>query len=203
MKNTRVKEYFLTENNRWKCKVCAKQKPAILVGNVSHLKNHLHSKHKDIAIELGISERRRVRNNNHYEGNGEENAIFVSRKKVKFDFNINDTVRDFIKSILMRNLPMTVADDMGKNEMIRKALQAFGVRWNRQKAKEFILKAAEQIYEIIAKDIENVYPSLMFDSASRFNTNVFSASIRYTKDGKLHDRTLGMLTQHGRQVEWF
>ena len=200
MQNTRVKEYFLTENNRWKCKVCAEQKPAILVGNVSHLKNHLHSKHKDIAIELGISERRRVRNNNHYEGNGEENAIFVSRKKVKFDFDINDTVRDFIKSILMRNLPITVADDMGKNEMIRKALQAFGVRWNRQKAKEFILKAAEQIYEIIAKDIENVYPSLMFDSASRFNTNVFSASIRYTKDGKLHDRTLGMLTQHGRQL---
>ena len=100
----------------------------------------------------------------------------------------------------MRNLPMTVADDMGKNKMIRKALQAFGVTWNRQKAKEFILKAADQIYEIIAKDIENVYLSLMFDSASRLNTNVFSGSIRYTKDGKLYDRTLGMLNQHGRQL---
>ena len=32
------------------------------------------------------------------------------------------------------------------------------------------------------------------------NTNVFSGSIRYTKDGKLYDRTLGMLTQHGRQL---
>ena len=100
----------------------------------------------------------------------------------------------------MRNLPMTVADDMGKNEMIRKALQAFGVTWNLQKAKEFILKAADQIYENIAKDIENVYPSLMFDSASRLNTNAFSGSIRYTKDGKFYDRTLGMLTQHGRQL---
>ena len=107
---------------------------------------------------------RRVRNNNHNEDNGEENSVFVSRKKVKHDFDINYTVRDFIiyKSILMRNLPMTVADDMGKNEMIRKALQAFSVIWNRQKAKEFILKAADQIYEIIAKGIENVYPSLMF-----------------------------------------
>ena len=62
------------------------------------------------------------------EDNCEENAVFVSRKKVKYDFNINDTVIDFIKSIL------TVADDMGKNEMIRKALQDFGVAWNRQKA---------------------------------------------------------------------
>ena len=42
-------------------------------------------------------------------------------KKIKYDIDIN--VRDFIKSILIRNLPMTVADDMGKNEMIiRKAL---------------------------------------------------------------------------------
>ena len=80
-------------------------------------------------------ERKRVRNNNHNEDNGEENAIFVSRKKVIYDFDINDAVRDFIKSILMRNLPMTVADDMGKNEIIRNALQAFGVTWNRQKAK--------------------------------------------------------------------
>ena len=153
-------------------------------GNVSHLKNHLHSKHKNISIELGILERRRVRNNNHNEDNGEENAAFLSRKKVKYDFDINDTVRDFIKSILMRNLPMTVADNIGKNEMIRKAIQAFGAIWNRQKAKEFILKAADQIYEIIAKDIENVYSSLMFDSASRLNKNVFSGSIRYTKGGK-------------------
>ena len=72
--------------------------------------------------------------------------------------------------------------------------------WNRQKAKEFILKAANQIYEIIAKDIENVYPSLMFDSASRLNTNVFCGSIRYTKDGKLYNQTSEMLTQHERQL---
>ena len=120
MQNARVKEYFLTENNKWECKVCTEQNPVILAGNVSHLKNHLHSKHKNIAIEFGILERRRVRNNNHNEDNGEENAVFVSRKKVKYDFDINDTVRDFIKSIQMINLPMTAADVMGKNEMIRK-----------------------------------------------------------------------------------
>ena len=45
----------------------------------------------------------------------------------------------------MRNLLMTVTDDMGKNEMIKKVLQAFGMICNRQKAKEFILKAADQI----------------------------------------------------------
>ena len=82
MQNARVKEYFLTENNKWECKVCTEQNPVFLARNVSHLKNHLHSKHKNIAIELGILERRRVRNNNHNENNGEENVVFVSRKKL-------------------------------------------------------------------------------------------------------------------------
>ena len=82
MQNARVKEYFLTENNKWECKVCTKQNLIILAGNVSHLKNYFHSKHKNIAIELEILERRRVRNNNHNEDNGEENAVFVSRKKL-------------------------------------------------------------------------------------------------------------------------
>ena len=100
----------------------------------------------------------------------------------------------------MRNLTMTVADDMAKNKMKRKAPQASGVTWNRQKAKEFFFKAADQIYKIITKDIENVYPSLIFDSASRLKTNVFSGIIRYTKDAKLYDRTLGTFTQHGRQL---
>ena len=97
--------------------MCTEQNP-VLAGNVSHLKNHLHSKHKNIAIEIGILERRKVRNNYNNEDNGEKNAAFVSRKKVKYGFDINDTVRDFIISILMRNLP--VADNMGKNEMIKK-----------------------------------------------------------------------------------
>ena len=93
---------------------------------------------------------------------------------------------------------MTVADGIGKNEMIGKALQAFAVTWNCQKAKEFILKAANQVYKIIVKDIENVYPSLIIDLASCLNTNVFSESIRYTKDGKLRNRSLEMPTQHGQ-----
>ena len=54
MQNARVKEYFLTENNKWKWEECTEQNPVILAGNVSHLENHLHSKHKNIAVELGI-----------------------------------------------------------------------------------------------------------------------------------------------------
>ena len=77
MQNAQVKEYFLTENNKRECKVYTEQNLVTLAGNVSHLKNHLHSKHKNIAIELGILETRRVRNNNHNEDNGEENTVSV------------------------------------------------------------------------------------------------------------------------------
>ena len=75
MQNAQVKEYFLTENNKWECKVCTEQIPVILAGNVSHLKNHLHSKHKKIAIEIEISERKRVRNNSHNEDDVEEKKL--------------------------------------------------------------------------------------------------------------------------------
>ena len=93
---------------------------------------------------------------------------------------------------------MTVADDMWKSEIISVALQDFGVTRNRQKVKEFIYIAADQIYETITMEIENVCPSLMFDSVSYLNTNVLSGSIRYKKDTrKLHDRTLGMLSMDG------
>ena len=130
MQNARVKEYFLTEmqsvhrtksNNSCR-KYFSCQKPFAF-----EKQEHCH--------RTWNLEGRRVRSNNHNEGYGEENVNLVSRKKVKYDFDVNDTVRDFIKSILMRTLPLTVADDMGKNEMIKKALQAFGVTWNRQKAK--------------------------------------------------------------------
>jgi hypothetical protein len=39
----------------------------------------------------------------------------------------------------------------------------------------------------------------MFDSASRYGRNVFGVSCRYVKDGQIADRTLGRLTQEGRQ----
>ena len=44
MQNARVKEYFLTENNKWECKVRTEQNPVIFAGNVSHFKNHKNSK---------------------------------------------------------------------------------------------------------------------------------------------------------------
>ena len=79
--------------------------------------------------------------------------------------------------------------------------------WNRQKAKKFILKAADQIYEIIEKGIEIQYPSQM----------VFSGIIRYTKDEKLHlhklwecllsiflvftDQLITLITKIGKQAD--
>lgn len=40
----------------------------------------------------------------------------------------------------------------------------------------------------------------MFDSASRRNRNVFSASVRYVLNGQIIERTIGCLTQNGRQL---
>ena len=63
----------------------------------------------------------------------------------------------------------------------------------------YIQHACENIFLLIREETENVLMLLMFDSASRYGRNVFGVSCRYIKDGEIVDRTLGIITQEGRQ----
>ena len=65
--------------------------------------------------------------------------------------------------------------------------------------KRYIQLACENIFSLIREGTENVLMSLMFDNASRYGRNVFGVSCRYIKDVELVDRTLGIITQEGRQ----
>ena len=65
--------------------------------------------------------------------------------------------------------------------------------------KRYIQYACENIFKLIREETENVLVSLMIDSASRYGRNVFGVSCRYIKDGQIADRTLGIITQEGRQ----
>ena len=67
--------------------------------------------------------------------------------------------------------------------------------------KRCIQHACENIFSLIRGKTENVLMSLMFDSASRYERNVFGVSCRYIKDGEIVDRTLGIITQEGRQFD--
>lgn len=66
--------------------------------------------------------------------------------------------------------------------------------------KEFILKAASEIYKLIADDAKDVLPSVMIDSASKNGRRVFGVFIRYLKNTTIHERVIGVLTQHGHQA---
>ena len=63
----------------------------------------------------------------------------------------------------------------------------------------YIQHACENVFSLIREETENVLMSLMFDSASQYGRNVFEFSCRYIKDGQIVDRTLGIITQEGRQ----
>ena len=65
--------------------------------------------------------------------------------------------------------------------------------------KRYIQHACENIFSLIREETENVLMSLMFDSASQYGRNVFGVSCRYIKHEEIVDRTLGIITQEGRQ----
>jgi hypothetical protein len=95
---------------------------------------------------------------------------------------------------------MSAADDLGKEHLLGQILKTFGITLNRHKIKDFILHAASSIYKLIEVDIKGALPSIVFDSASRNNRNVFCVSLRYLKNGKIKERTIGILTQKGSQT---
>ena len=87
LKQTQVKDYFkVTENMELKPLPFEKQENC----------------HR--SWNFGKEKKDNIQN----KGNDEENAIFVSRKKIKYDLDVNDTVRDyFIRPSLMRNKPVS------------------------------------------------------------------------------------------------
>lgn len=83
--------------------------------------------------------------------------------------------------------------------MISEALKEFKITLNRSVLKNFIIKASQQAYGILAEEIRDLILSVMFDSASRNGRNVFGVGIRYIKENRIKERTIGVLTQHNRQ----
>ena len=119
-------------------------------------------------------------------------------KKLK-PVNINKTIRELVEYFLSGNLSLNNADKLKNVEIIKREFEANHQTFNRRKLKEYILKAAEQIYKEIAKEVRDKFPSLMFDSASRRDRKVFSASLRFAKGEEIVEHTIGVITQHQEQ----
>ena len=100
---------------------------------------------------------------------------------------------------MCRNLSLASADEIGQMSLVKNALKEFKIFINRHSMKCYIQHACENIFLLIREETENVFMSLMFDSASRYRRNVFGVSCRFIKDEEIVDRTLGIITQEGRK----
>jgi hypothetical protein len=114
--------------------------------------------------------------------------------------NINNFVRDIVRMMLRRNHSFSSVEDLGAMSHVKAILSPFKLTLNRVKVKEYIIFAAKRILELISSETKGQLLSIMSDSCSRNNRNVFSVSIRYINDGVMRERTLGLLTQHGSQT---
>ncbi|KAG5675301.1 hypothetical protein PVAND_005213 [Polypedilum vanderplanki] len=212
--NARVKEYFIDSPNNPKKKRCTLcQEERDIAGSVTHLKDHIISIHKDIADGLGLKANQKRKKNNRPSSSVSDNnssgldemleAEIITPetiKKVRLTINLNDFLKEYIQMILSKNLSFSSADSIGKMTHVHDILSAFNTTFNRHKLKDYVLSSYKQIINIITKEVEGFLLSIMIDSCSRHNRNVFSISIRYLKDGKITERTIGMFTQTGRQT---
>ena len=120
-------------------------------------------------------------------------------KKLK-PVNINKTIRELVELFLSKNMSLNNADKLKDVEIIKREFEDNNKTFNSRKLKEYILQAAEQIYREIASEVRGKFPSLMFKSASRHETNVFLASLRFAKGVKLVEHSIGVITQHQHQT---
>ena len=183
-----MKSQFEISKEGGKCKMCKK----FYKGKLSNLKDHLLRKHKEKADEIELVEATSATRNR----NDDEIQLI---KRIKLDVDVNQLIREMIRLMMNRNLSMVSADEIGQISLVKNALKEFKIVMNRHSMKRYIQHACENIFTLIREETENVLVSLMFDSASRYGRNVFGVSCRYIKDGQIADRTLGIITQEGRQ----
>ncbi|KAG5681873.1 hypothetical protein PVAND_011280 [Polypedilum vanderplanki] len=196
--NEKVASYFTNlASRKFKCNNCQKQ----YSGTLTNLKDHLLLKHSEIAKAIGlVGKEKRAGNNSINQSEAEEQAVNLQpTKKVKLDIDLNEFIRNHIKLILLHNHAISSIEDLMKMPHNKQICDTFNVTINRRTFTQFIINASKQIYKQIAEEIKNKLPSLGFDSASKHGRSVFSAHMRYILKGEIKERTIGIITQHGRQ----
>ena len=186
--NEKVKSQFEINKEGEKCKMYKK----FYKGKLSNLKDHLHRKHKEKADEIELVEATPA---TRHQNDGEIKLI----KQTKQEVDVNQLIREMIRLIMRRNLSLASADEIGQMSLLKNALKEFKTFINRHNIKRYIQHVYKNIFSLIREETENVLMSLMFGSASQYGRNVFRVSCRYIKDGEIVDRTLGIITQEGRQ----
>lgn len=189
--NNRVKSYFKPGEN-WECYICNK----IYKGTVANLKEHLASSHYEIADSLGIKKREKGPKRNSTDLSTQN----IAPKYIKVMVNPNELIRECICSMLKHNISLNAADSFGREKFLGQFLKPFNLSLNRNNVKKFIIDGSNQINKLIEDETKNIYPSLVFDSASRHGRHVLAAGIRYVKENKIFERTIGIITEKDQQL---
>ena len=157
--NEQMKSQFEINKEREKCKIFKK----FYKGKLSNLKDQLFKKHKEKAeIELvEATPAARHRNNDEIQ----------LTKRMKLEDDVNQLIREMIRSMMRRNFSLATADEIGKMSLVKNALKEFKTFINRHNMKRCIQHASENFFSLIREKTENALMSLMFDCASRYGRN--------------------------------
>lgn len=198
--NARVAEYFEDYNPETMTRTCSRCLN-VLRGNLSHMKNHLASKHKIIAQALGLQQRDRRKRPRTEESESNNYEEHPQPKKLK-SVSINTAISEIVGLFLSGNISLIFADMLNEIEVVKQEFEANNKTLSSSSLKEFVFTAVEQMYMQITKEVRGKFPSIMFDSASRQGENVFLVSLRFANGENLVDRTIGFIAQNQQQTAW-
>lgn len=174
---------------KFRCDTCKRE----FCGNLSHFRSHVLSKHRDIALNIGLvneeqSERAEVQTN------------VSPLKKIKLTVNVNDLILGCVMMVVVSTVSMNLFNSAGWKLLTDRIFKATGVLINRKKIRDYLFIAYSQVKDMIRKELADKMPCLKFDSAMRFNKALFGCNVQYRHENKTVIRTLGVLEQSSSQT---
>lgn len=174
-----IKCFEAEENGRFKCLVgdCDS-----IVSNSSASIRHLKSLHKNIAEAIDGLKKEQL----------QDGLI-----EVKFRANPVKVWNAIMDIIVFGAIPFTILKSTGFRYFIDPFINAFrssGLHYsvNRINTQSKIEEKAEQMKQIISKEINGRLICLLLDIASRYNRSILGINIAYFYNGKVRVRTIGM-----------
>lgn len=194
IKSEKITQYvkcFEVIDGKHKCLV--EQCESILSNNSAAIR-HLKGKHKNVVKTIDDSKN----------AQGEADSI-----DVKFTARTETLWNVILYMIVLSATPFAFLKSKGFQYLIQPFTIAFrlaGIDFtvNRKNTQSKIAERAEQLKQIIRKEVDGNMVCLLLDIASRFNRSIFGINIAYFYNGKVRIRTIGMqtlkITQTGRNL---
>ena len=157
----------------------------------NNLKRHLTQIHKkDLSLEEKVANKQRKIENS---PNDSKKIPFV-----KIPVNCEIAIKACVRMVTTEGRPLCSMEDRGFRELVEPTFNAIGITINRHNIIEHIKKYAEELREVITKEVKGKLFCLKIDSAKRLDRNILGINVQFIKDDKIVIRNIAIKVMEER-----